>query len=128
MLLSLLIQNHSLIERKEEDAGSKNCRNTVIRNVLRYISDNYSNKIYIDDLAGIANMSKCHFCRFFKKYTGMSPVAYLNFFKVNEASKLLLSGNYSVTEAALQTGYDNLSYFAKTFKQYKGVSPSELLK
>lgn len=127
LILSLLIQNKLIIERAEEASNQKNNKSALIKKILQYISDNYARKIYVDDLAAIADMSKYHFCRFFKKYTGMTPVSYLNFIRVDEASKLLLSGNYSITEVAMLTGFDNLSYFAKTFKHYKGVSPSKLL-
>lgn len=128
LIISSLINNNLLLEGIEEDSSQKIYKTALTKKVLQYISENYSRRIYIDDLAAIANMSKYHFCRFFKKYTGMTPVQYLNFIRVDEASKLLLSGNYSITEIAMLTGFDNLSYFAKTFKHYKGVAPSNLVK
>jgi AraC-like DNA-binding protein len=128
LILSILIQNNLIVERNEDDTSQKYYKTALTKKILQYISENYSKRIYIDDLAVIANMSRYHFCRFFKKYTGMTPVQYLNFIRVDEASKLLLTGSYSVTEIAMLTGFDNLSYFAKTFKHYKGIAPSDLLK
>lgn len=128
MALSLLVRNDLLIERLEDDSNQKNYKTVLTKKILQYISENYDKRIYIDDLAAMAGMSKYHFCRFFKKFTGMTPIRYLNYIRIDEASKLLLTGSYSITEIAMLTGFDNLSYFAKTFKQIKGVAPSRLLK
>lgn len=128
LALSLIIRSNLLLERAEDDSNQKDYKTSLTKKILQYISENYDKRIYIDDLADIAGMSKYHFCRFFKKYTGMTPVRYLNYIRIDEASKLLLTGSYSITEIAMLTGFDNLSYFAKTFKQLKGVAPSKLIR
>lgn len=128
MLLSTMVQNNFLIQNQSETTIPKGNRLYLMKNVLQYIAENYSETIYINDLASFSNMSRYHFCRFFKNYIGMTPIEYLNFIRINEAYKLLLSSNISVTEVALQTGFENLSYFTKIFKKQKGISPSHLLK
>lgn len=128
LLLSLLFQNCLMIERQLETNHYKGDRSDLIKKILQYITENYAETIYIDDLANFVNMSRYHFCRFFKKYIGMTPIEYLNLIRINDAYKLLLTTNITVTEAALQTGFENLSYFTKIFKKYKGISPSKLIK
>ncbi|WP_425517551.1 helix-turn-helix domain-containing protein [Paenibacillus agaridevorans] len=93
--------------------------------VLQYIEEHYSREIYIDELASLLSHSRSHFCRVFKDFTGVTPMDYLNFYRVNKAADLLQTDGCKVIDAALQTGFDNLSHFTNTFKKYMQCTPSE---
>jgi len=50
---------------------------------------------------------------------------YVNFIRINKAAELLRTGRYNVLEAALESGYQHVSYFSKWFKFYMNMTPSE---
>ena len=64
-----------------------------------------------------------YFRKLFKSFYGISPLKYINNLKITHAKELLASGMYSVTEAALQSGYIDMSYFSREFKKASGNSP-----
>ena len=82
----------------------------------------------IGEIASHAALSKYYFCREFKKVTGYSVVQYINMTRCRTAEKLLVTGKLTVGEAAAATGYDNLSYFTRTFKTITGHLPGEYKK
>ncbi|MFC4100233.1 helix-turn-helix transcriptional regulator [Paenibacillus xanthanilyticus] len=88
----------------------------------------YADKHSAADAARAMNMSLHHFCKMFKKLTGRTFIEYVHVCKVNEAERLLLESDLTMTEIAEQIGCDNPNYFTKLFKQYKGVAPSLLRK
>jgi AraC-like DNA-binding protein len=96
----------------------------IVKKAIRYIQGNYDKNISIADIADTAGVSKFYFCRIFKEITGYTTVRYINILRCTNAKKLLLSGKCSVEEAAFQCGFDNLSYFSKTFKKHMGCLPS----
>ena len=69
-------------------------------------------------------LSKYYFCRIFKNITGSTVIKYLNMYRCMKARELLSSGKYTVSEAALECGFENMSYFSKTYKAYSGSVPS----
>lgn len=82
-------------------------------------------KFNLSEAAEKARMSKEHFCRIFKKYTGYRPTEYLNILKLQRAAAMLKKGDKSVGEIAEAAGYESRSYFGLLFKKYIGVSPGE---
>ena len=96
-----------------------------IKKAIAYIADHYSEKISLQQLADEAVSDRFALCRLFRRYTGLTPMEYLNLHRINEAARLLQGGS-RVTEAALQTGFTNMSYFAKVFRRYRGMAPSRM--
>jgi len=96
-----------------------------VRLAVSYICANFSEKITVDTLASISGFSKYYFLREFKRITGETPVAFLNRIRCENATRLLKSGDFSVSEVCEQCGFENLSYFGKTFKKYYGMSPKQ---
>jgi len=78
----------------------------------------------LEELAEMAELSPSRFRVLFKEYTGHSVVRYQNWLRINRAKDLLLSGEYSVTEAAAETGFDDVYYFSRLFKKLTGINPS----
>lgn len=102
----------------------KNDKIEIIKKAIRYIQSNYTQAITITSISAEIGISKYYFCRIFKEITGYTTVSFLNIVKCNNAKKLLQSGKYGVEEAALLSGFDNLSYFSKTYKKHMGNLPS----
>ncbi len=96
-----------------------------VKNVLDFIEKNFSSNITSADAAESLCYDQSYFCRLFKKNFNQSFGEYLTFFRINYAAKLLRKGS-SVTDAAISSGFDNLSYFTKSFKKYKNTLPSKI--
>ncbi len=107
---------------------SDSSRDESIKKAIVYINTNFSKHMTIEEIASNAALSKYYFCREFKKVTGYSVVQYINMTRCRTAEKMLVTGKFTVSEAAAATGYDNLSYFTRTFKTITGHLPGEYKK
>ena len=99
-----------------------------LKSVLSFIRSNYDKPITLSDMASVASMSPKYFCHFFKSMTRKTPVDYLVAYRVEKASRKLLANDMSVTEIAYASGFNDLSYFIKTFKKLKGQTPAAFRK
>jgi AraC family transcriptional regulator len=93
--------------------------------VLRYIQDNLSEPISVEQLSKKAYMSVSSFYREFKNEMGSSPNDYIIDERIKLAEKLLKQPNVSIKEACLQSGFNSFSYFSRIFKKRKNFSPSK---
>lgn len=96
----------------------------TLKSVFTYIETHYNEKISLEDLASSIHMNRNYFCRFFKEKVGKTPFSYLNEYRINQAASLLLNTQAPITEIALDTGFENMSYFIRQFKRCKGCTPS----
>ncbi len=96
-----------------------------LKRVLTYIRTAYDQPITLGDMAAAAEVSPQYFCAFFKTMTSQTPVEYLNNYRIERACRRLLNTDESVTEIAFSCGYNDLSYFIKTFKTVKGKTPRQ---
>ena len=110
--------------------GSKNELDRMIyHNVLRlrpvisYIDEHFREKIYIEELSAMINVSPDYFTKMFKESIGKTPIDYINGMRVNTAMDLLCTTEMSMTEIAESIGFCNPNYFHKIFKQYMLTSP-----
>jgi len=78
----------------------------------------------VEELAEMAELSPSRFRVLFKEFTGQSVVRYQNLLRINKAKDLLLSGEYTVTEAAAEVGILDVYYFSRLFKKLTGFTPS----
>ena len=104
------------------------CRDKISDNILeaiKFITVNLNSKMNIDTIAAKAGLSKYYFLRQFKKMTDYTVVEYVNLLRCNQAKKMLSDDNLSVKEIGEACGFENFSYFSKTFKKNVGCSPSE---
>lgn len=93
--------------------------------ICDYINEHYSEDLTLDDVARITGFSKFHFSRLFKQFTDISFYKYLNKKRIENAEKLLIDKELTITEIALRCGFSNLSAFIRMFKIVKGCTPSE---
>jgi len=96
----------------------------AIRKSREYIRDNSDERISLDQVAAVANMSASHFCRVFKKATDMNFSEYLARVRIEKAKKMLMESNYTMTHVAYDTGFNSVTDFNRTFKKITGETPS----
>lgn len=96
-----------------------------LKKVLDYMEANYSSPVTLEQLSASVNMSPKYFCRFFYQMTHRTPIDYLNYQRIEHASYQLATTDASVTEVAYNCGFNDLSYFIKTYKKYKGITPGK---
>ncbi len=98
-----------------------------LKRTYLFIEENYTRKIDIAEVAGLASLTSAAFCRYFKRMTRLTFTQFLNQYRVNQAQKLLLAGS-NVTEACYATGFEGLSYFNKIFRRVTGENPLQFKK
>lgn len=96
---------------------------TAVKEVIVYIRNNLKSPITLDLLSAHTGISKYHLSRQFKLATGKTIIEYMNLTRCKEAKHLIESG-YTVSSAALACGFENLSYFSRTYKKLLGNLPS----
>lgn len=131
-LNTLQILYHLSNDEEGEGLGSLNwlehfhVSDKRLNEVVEYIMLNFKEKIDLEKAAGISGMNKTAFCRYFKKNTGKSFIAFLNEIRINYSCKLLMEINpsNSISMACYNSGFNSLSYYNRSFKKVMGVSPS----
>ncbi|OPJ63542.1 AraC family transcriptional regulator [Clostridium oryzae] len=93
--------------------------------LLDYLDSHYAENISVKKMAQMCSVSYCYFSRFFKKVMKKTFTEYLNYIRIIEAEKLLLTTEQNITEIALNTGFTNSSYFIEQFRRYKGETPKQ---
>jgi len=93
--------------------------------VLDYVHENYSDEITLGKLASLLPMSEGQFCRNFKKQMHMPPVAYVVWYRILQSCRLLTESDQKISEVANRTGFNNVSYFNKTFRTNIGCTPTQ---
>ena len=78
----------------------------------------------ISELAKMCNISEVYFMRLFLSEFGISATVYIRNKRLDFAKDLLDSGEYSVTDAAFISGFNDTSYFSREFKKRFGIVPS----
>lgn len=98
----------------------------IIKPGIEYIHQEYTKQhISIEELSDMCGITSEYFRKIFRTYYGTSPIKYINELKISHAKELLASGMYSVTEAAFQSGYTDISFFSREFKKNTDLSPKE---
>ncbi len=124
-LTAYLFRNYTVHEMTEKDTLHQKANLKRAETVLYYIQNHYHEKITSKTLSDLCYMNESHFCRFFKKNFGKTPLSYINEYRIEKACDILLSTTKSITEIALSTGFEDINYFSRTFKKLKGISPTQ---
>lgn len=95
-----------------------------VKDVIKYINEHYREKLTIDNIAKQVGISNSYLSHQFAKFTGRSIIEYINLLRCQQAQKFIRSG-MNVSEAAAESGFENLSYFTKTYKKHLNKLPSE---
>lgn len=118
-LVALLYENNYTVKSKPQS------NNKAIKEITEYIDTNYTQKITVKEISDKFGYSEAYFCRFFKKYLGISPVKYINALRLQHAEKLLLDTENSIGQIASDSGFADVFYFSAVFKKQYGMSPTK---
>lgn len=127
ILLHILIELSENYSKSKTIIKSKNKTLETVKSIIIFIRKNYNRKITLDEISKIVFTDKYTICREFKKLTGQTIVEYLNRYRCIKATDYL-NEEYSVAQTSALCGFENLSYFTKTFKKYIGELPSDYKK
>lgn len=94
----------------------------------RYIDSNYMENITLDLLADLTHMNKFYLVHSFTKYTGLSPINYLTQRRIQVATELLSSTDFSIAQIATSVGFSSQSYFSQVFRKALGMTPVQYRK
>jgi AraC-like DNA-binding protein len=97
----------------------------VLRRIREYIEGNIDQRISVELLAGLANLSVCYFVRAFKQSMGTTPHDYLVRQRVERTKHLLSGSDMPLSEIALAAGFADQSHFSRRFRQHVGMSPRD---
>jgi AraC-like DNA-binding protein len=97
----------------------------TLKQIIGYIYQNYNKKIKLTYISKSLNLTPQYLCKFFKEMTNTSIVEYINHYRIETACSLLKISTLSITDIALECGFDNISYFNRVFKRQLSVTPTE---
>lgn len=118
-LLATLTTSYADMSQSVRPTGQES---QPVKQVREYIEAHYSEKVLLEDLANLANLSKFHLLRTFSLEVGRPPHAYLEQIRIDRAKALLLKG-CPISQIAIETGYIDQSHFTNRFKCFMGVTP-----
>ncbi len=117
------IGNHLWL--KGEQRISTDRSTLQMKKIIHYIEEHYNEKITLETLADHAGLSQYHLAHTFKKCTGQSPIEFINHYRLSMAAARLIETDEQIIEIAIDTGFNNISYFNRIFKKRFGVTPKE---
>jgi signal transduction histidine kinase/DNA-binding LacI/PurR family transcriptional regulator/DNA-binding response OmpR family regulator len=100
----------------------------AVLKAMAYMHAHYAESISRSDVAKYVGLSERHLDRCFRQEVEVTPIAYLNRYRVKQAKALLEAGDKSITEVAMEVGFSSGGYFARVFRQEVGVSPRAYLR
>jgi AraC-like DNA-binding protein len=110
--------------RFSEDEGPAT-RVMPVARAIGYMNHHYAEPLQLDDLVKVSGLSKRSLIRHFTNTTGFSPMRYLQKIRVAKASVKLKRGDASITEIAMDSGFNDSAYFSAVFKKHTNLSPTE---
>lgn len=111
----------------EEFNVKKSINKKGLSSAFEYLRECYDEKTSLDSLAKMAGLSRYHFLRTFSEYAGITPNAYRNQLRLNNALEMMKDGA-SATDAAHACGFTDQAHFNKTFKSVYGMSPRQFIR
>jgi len=97
----------------------------AVRRARHYIVNHLTSPLALEEVARHAGVSPCHFCKVFKRATGLTFTDFVNRARVEHAKRLLLKPQTRITEVAYDVGFQSLSQFNRSFRRVTSQSPTE---
>ena len=98
-------------------------RNTVEKEMVSYIQQNFTGKISLREFGEQFHLSEKYISRYFKEHFHITLSQYVPYLRLEHAKQLLQDTDIPVTDVAMQSGYQNVSYFIRSFQKAYAVSP-----
>jgi AraC-like DNA-binding protein len=93
--------------------------------IYQYVIQKFPDKIHLEEIASLVNLTPQSFCRFFKSRTTKVFSSFVNEVRVGNACKMLIENKHNISHVCYLSGFNYLSNFNRQFKKIKGVTPSE---
>lgn len=106
------------------NATPKSTKIKSIPSIVKYIDANLNLNFTIESLAEMAHLHPYHFIKKFKAELGITPMKYITTKRIDQAQTSLENTTLSISAIMANCGFNDVSHFSKTFKKYKGMSPS----
>ena len=100
----------------------------AVYQVIKYIEQNYSDNISLEEIAKYVHMNRSYISHLFKKETGENIYTYLLMYRLEKAKNMLLENKESIQEISYKVGVPDSAYFSKLFKKHMGMAPLEFRK
>ncbi|HBL29294.1 MAG TPA: AraC family transcriptional regulator [Acidobacteria bacterium] len=98
----------------------------AVEQVVQWMHGHLTEEVSMEEMAEQAGVSPFHFLRTFRRHTGVTPALFLSALRLEEAKRLLLTTERSVTDICFDVGYNSLGTFTSRFTQLVGLSPARL--
>lgn len=95
--------------------------------VYDYVLKNYQEKVSLGEAAKLLSMTKPSFCKFLKKHAKKTFSEIVNEIRISHACDLMMQSNKRISTIAYESGYNDVSYFSRTFKKIIQKSPKEFM-
>lgn len=122
-IYSFMKEYEGIMEMLESSSDSR--YSGKVRYIKAFMEQNYSRDISLNDVAGDLGMNAIYLSQLFKKETGSTFSAYLTKVRMNQAIRLLRTGEYKIYEVSEMVGYQTVQYFSKVFKKETGKNPKD---
>lgn len=109
----------------QESAGMEKPVSACTAAAIRFIRENFSRNILLEDIAANTGHNSNYLCTLFKKETGVSTNEYLNILRIHRAAGMILYGDREIAQIATLCGFQSPSHFSQTFKRHAGLLPTE---
>lgn len=96
-----------------------------IKVMLQFVQDHFQEDLTAARIAQSASISESECLRCFRDMVGISPIQYVRQFRLSHAAKLLKTTDLKIAEIGSLCGFQETSYFAKSFREAKGCTPKE---
>ena len=115
-------------ENLRQGLGIVNTTAARMKPMLEFIHTHYQDKVLLDEIAAAGAVSRRECTRCFQRYTSLSPIDYLNFYRIRMATHQLIQTEHSVADIAANCGFHSSSYFVKIFQREMNCTPGEYRK
>lgn len=122
-MISLFSEHQPAANRKT--FGKEQRNNARIKEMITYIQANYNRELTVEDIASACAVSASECIRCFRTTINTTPIAYLKSYRLQQAALKLQLSTDKISVIAENCGFQEMSYFAKSFKEVYGCTPSE---
>jgi AraC-like DNA-binding protein len=115
----------SLVRSYGEHKNRRSGFGSDVNFLIDYVKKNYRSPLSMERLTEISGMSESRVLRVFKRHFGCSPFQYINRLRLEAAEDALIQTDKPITDIALDLGFNDSNYFARSFRKHLGTSPRE---
>ena len=123
----MLVLSKLMEQENEKYSNVKDIyKKKTLREILIYINNNYAlPTMSAGKVCEICGISSSAIERLFSEFLGMSPIDYINSYRISVACDQMQTHNFDIASAAQWVGYTDMKYFSRVFKEKKGMTPGE---